>query len=40
MYALKLCKEAGVTGIVVSMRLCLTQDNFAYLPTLLDLIEM
>lgn len=36
MHALKLCKEAGIK---VGMRLCLTRENFADLPAMLDLME-
>ena len=36
MHAIKLCKEAGIK---VGMRLCLTRENFADLPAMLDLME-
>lgn len=36
MHALKLCKEAGIK---VGMRLCLTRENYADLPAILDLME-
>ncbi len=36
MKAIKLCKQAGIK---VGMRLCLTKDNFADLPAMLDLMD-
>lgn len=36
MHAIKLCKDAGIK---VGMRLCLTRENFADLPAMLDLME-
>jgi heme d1 biosynthesis radical SAM protein NirJ len=36
MNAIKLCKKAGIK---VGMRLCLTKDNFADLPAMLDLMD-
>ena len=36
MHAIKLCKEAGIK---IGMRLCLTRENFADLPAMLDLME-
>jgi len=36
MHAIKLCKQAGIK---VGMRFCLTQDNFADLPAILELMD-
>jgi heme d1 biosynthesis radical SAM protein NirJ len=36
MHAIKLCKQAGIK---VGMRLCLTRENFADLPAMLNLME-